>query len=237
MRSTPKRSERRTPLPWPAAFGKLESVTVHRPSGTPENEEKSPWLACGSADDVDPIARAQMKGQRPLVLWFTGLSGSGKSTLARRVERLLARQGRHTALLDGDLVRQGLNRDLGFSDADRTENIRRVAEVSKLFVDAGLIVLVSCISPFRLDRDHARKLVGEGQFIEIFVDTPLDVCIARDPKGLYRKAIAGEIKNIAGIDTAYEAPASAEIVLKTTDAQPTVLAERVVLYLKNRAAG
>ncbi len=185
---------------------------------------------------VDPIVRAQMKHQRPLVLWFTGLSGSGKSTLARLVERMLAEQGRHTTLLDGDHVRKGLNRDLGFSDADRMENIRRVGEVSKLFVDAGLIVLVSCISPFRSDRDNARKLVGEGQFIEIFVDTPLEVCIARDPKGLYRKAIAGQIKNMAGIDTPYEAPTRAEIVLRTPDAQATVLAERVILYLQNRAA-
>jgi bifunctional enzyme CysN/CysC len=211
-------------------------LTVHRQRGKPDNEgSQSPRLACGSVDDVDPIARAQMKGQLPLVLWFTGLSGSGKSTLARLVERKLAAEGRHTTLLDGDHLRQGLNKDLGFTDADRTENIRRVGEVSKLFVDAGLIVLVSCISPFRSDRDHARKLVGEGQFVEIFVDTPLDVCIARDPKGLYRKAIAGEIKNIAGIDTAYEAPAIAEIVLKTTDAPATVLAEQVLLYLKNRA--
>jgi bifunctional enzyme CysN/CysC len=184
--------------------------------------------------DVDPTARAEMKGQVPAILWFTGLPGSGKSTIANLVERTLAREGRHTYLLDGDNVRHGLNRDLGFTDADRVENVRRVGEVSKLFVDAGLIVLVSFISPFRSERDMARRLVGEGQFIEIFVDTPLDVCIARDPKGLYRKAKAGELKNFTGIDSAYEPPTRAELVLKTVGRDATALAEEVVLYLTNR---
>jgi bifunctional enzyme CysN/CysC len=184
--------------------------------------------------DVDPTARAEMKGQVPVVLWFTGLSGSGKSTIANLVERTLAREGRHTYLLDGDNVRHGLNRDLGFTDADRVENVRRVGEVSKLFVEAGLIVLVSFISPFRSERDMARRLVGEGQFIEIFVDTPLDVCIARDPKGLYRKAKAGELKNFTGIDSAYEPPTRPELVLRTVDRDADTLAEEVVLYLKNR---
>jgi bifunctional enzyme CysN/CysC len=184
--------------------------------------------------DVDPSARAEMKGQVPSVLWFTGLSGSGKSTIANLVERTLAREGRHTYLLDGDNVRHGLNRDLGFTDADRVENVRRVGEVSKLFVEAGLIVLVSFISPFRSERDMARRLVGEGQFIEIFVDTPLDVCIARDPKGLYRKAKAGELKNFTGIDSAYEPPTGAELVLKTVDRDAATLAEEVVHYLTNR---
>jgi bifunctional enzyme CysN/CysC len=184
--------------------------------------------------DVDPTARAEMKGQVPAILWFTGLPGSGKSTIANLVERTLAREGRHTYLLDGDNVRHGLNRDLGFTDADRVENVRRVGEVSKLFVDAGLIVLVSFISPFRSERDMARRLVGEGQFIEIFVDTPLDVCIARDPKGLYRKAKAGELKNFTGIDSAYEPPTRAELVLKTVGRDAAALAEEVVLYLTNR---
>lgn len=184
--------------------------------------------------DVDPATRAEMKGQRPVVLWFTGLSASGKSTIANLVERTLAREGRHTYLLDGDNVRHGLNRDLGFTDADRVENIRRIGEVSKLFIDAGIIVLVSFISPFRSERDMARKLVGEEQFIEIFVDTPLEVCMARDPKGLYRKAKAGELKNFTGIDSAYEAPTGAELVLTTVDREAAALAQEVVLYLKVR---
>jgi bifunctional enzyme CysN/CysC len=184
--------------------------------------------------DVDPAARAEMKGQRPVVLWFTGLSGSGKSTIANIVERTLAGEGRHTYLLDGDNVRHGLNRDLGFTDADRVENIRRVGEVSKLFVDAGLIVLVSFISPFRAERDMARKLIGDGQFIEIFVDTPLEVCMARDPKGLYRKAKAGKLKNFTGIDSAYEIPTAAELILKTVETEAETLAEQIVLYLRSR---
>ena len=184
--------------------------------------------------DVDPVVRAEMKGQIPAVLWFTGFSGSGKSTIANLVESSLAREGRHTYLLDGDNVRHGLNRDLGFTDADRVENIRRVGEVSRLFVDAGLIVLVSFISPFRSEREMARNLVREGQFVEIFVDTPLDVCIARDPKGLYRKAKAGELKHFTGIDSAYEAPTQPEIVLKTVDREASAVADEVVLYLRNR---
>jgi bifunctional enzyme CysN/CysC len=182
--------------------------------------------------DVDQATRAAMKGQKPAVLWFTGLSGAGKSTIANLVERALAAEGRHTYLLDGDNVRHGLNRDLGFTDADRVENIRRVAETARLFVDAGLIVLVSFISPFRSERLGARKLVAEGQFVEIFVDTPLDVCMTRDPKGLYRKANAGQLKHFTGLDSAYEPPEAAEIVLKTTDDGPTELAESVVRYLK-----
>ncbi len=186
------------------------------------------------AFDVDQAARAEIKGQKPAVLWFTGLSGSGKSTIANLVERTLLTQGRHTYLLDGDNVRHGLNKDLGFTDADRVENIRRVGEVSKLFVDAGVLVLVSFISPFRSEREMARKLLGEGQFIEIFVDTPLDVCIERDPKGLYKKAKAGEIKNFTGIDSAYEAPERAEITLKTVGSDAPALALEVMKYLQGR---
>jgi len=184
--------------------------------------------------DVNKNARASLKHQKPAVLWFTGLSGSGKSTIANLVEGALLAQGRHTYLLDGDNVRHGLNRDLGFTDADRVENIRRIAETAKLFVDAGLIVLVSFISPFHSERRMARELVGEGEFVEVFVDTPLEVCVARDPKGLYRKAKAGEIKNFTGIDSPYEPPERAEIVLRTVNSTAQVQAATVLAYLKER---
>jgi len=184
--------------------------------------------------DIDKFVRGEQKGQKPAVLWFTGLSGSGKSTIANIVERTLFAQGRHTYLLDGDNVRHGLNRDLGFTDADRVENIRRVAETAKLFVDAGLIVLVSFISPFRSERRMARGLVGEGEFIEVFVDTPIDVCMTRDPKGLYEKARAGTIKNFTGIDSPYEPPEHAELTLKTVGEDAETLAARTVAFLQSR---
>ncbi len=152
------------------------------------------------------LARAALKHQRPCVLWFTGLSGAGKSTIANTLEKRLHALGRHTYMLDGDNIRHGLNKDLGFTDADRVENIRRVAETARLFVDAGLIVMVSFISPFRSERRMARDLFGDGEFIEVFVDTPLALCELRDPKGLYRKARAGLIRNFTGIDSAYEPP-------------------------------
>ena len=158
-------------------------------------------------------ARAALKRQRPAILWFTGLSGAGKSTIANLVEARLHAHGVHTTMLDGDNVRHGLNRDLGFTEADRVENIRRVGEVAKLMTEAGLIVLCSFISPFRAERRMVRELVEPGSFIEIFVDTPLEQCIARDPKGLYRRALAGEIKNFTGIDQAYEAPEHPELHL------------------------
>ncbi len=183
--------------------------------------------------DVDKATRAELKGQRPVALWFTGLSGAGKSTIANAVEGTLAARGRHTYVLDGDNVRGGLNRDLGFTDADRVENIRRVAEVAKLFVDAGLIVIVSFISPFRAEREAARRLLGEGQFVEVFVDTPLAVCKDRDPKGLYAKAAAGKIKNFTGIDSAYEPPTDAELTLRTTESDASALALEVVRYLRD----
>jgi bifunctional enzyme CysN/CysC len=185
--------------------------------------------------DVDQTTRAAMKGQKPVVLWFTGLSGAGKSTIANLVERALTAEGRHTYLLDGDNVRHGLNRDLGFTDADRVENIRRVAETARLFVDAGLIVLVSFISPFRSERQAARRLLADGQFVEIFVDTPLDVCMTRDPKGLYLKAKAGELKHFTGVDSAYEAPDGAELRLETVGRDATAVAEEVVRYLRAHA--
>jgi bifunctional enzyme CysN/CysC len=184
--------------------------------------------------DINKQVRGELKGQRPAVLWFTGLSGSGKSTIANLVERTLFAQGRHTYLLDGDNVRHGLNRDLGFTDADRVENIRRVGETAKLFVDAGLIVLVSFISPFRSERRMARELLQPGEFIEVFVDTPLEICMKRDPKGLYQKALTGQIKNFTGIDSPYELPETAELTLKTEGADPAALAEQVVEYLRKQ---
>jgi bifunctional enzyme CysN/CysC len=164
---------------------------------------------------INKEARAAAKNQTPKVFWFTGLSGSGKSTIANAFEQKLHAMGKHTYILDGDNVRHGLNRDLGFTETDRVENIRRVAEVAKLMVDAGLIVLVTFISPFRADRNMARSLFKEDEFIEVFVDTPLEVAEQRDPKGLYAKARKGEIKNFTGIDSPYEAPSSAEVVLST----------------------
>lgn len=183
------------------------------------------------AIDIDKRTRAEQKGQKPRVLWFTGLSGSGKSTIANLVEKKLHSMGKHSYILDGDNVRHGLNRDLGFTDADRVENIRRVAETAKLFVDAGLIVLVSFISPFRSERQLARDLLEEGEFVEVYVNTPLEVCEQRDPKGLYKKARAGQLKNFTGIDSAYEAPESPEIVVNGAEATPEELAERIVREL------
>ena len=174
---------------------------------------------------VDKAARARLKGQKPVCLWFTGLSGSGKSTLATMIDKQLHARGKHTYTLDGDNVRHGLNRDLGFTDADRVENIRRVAEVTKLFVDAGLIALVSFISPFRAERALARKLLPAGEFLEVFVDTPIAVCESRDPKGLYKKARAGQLKNFTGIDSPYEPPETAELHLDGTKPAETLVAE------------
>jgi bifunctional enzyme CysN/CysC len=183
--------------------------------------------------DVNKQARAETKGQKPCVLWFTGLSGAGKSTIANLVERKLHVLGRHTYLLDGDNVRHGLNKDLGFTDADRVENIRRVAEVSKLMVDAGLIVLVSFISPFRTERQMARALMQEGEFFEVFVDTPLALAEDRDPKGLYKKARRGELKNFTGIDSPYEAPDAAEIRLTTSELSAEAAADLIVARLRS----
>ncbi|MCC6735013.1 MAG: sulfate adenylyltransferase subunit CysN [Bauldia sp.] len=183
---------------------------------------------------VDKSARADAKGQKPAILWFTGLSGAGKSTVANLVEEKLHLMGCHTYLLDGDNIRHGLNRDLGFTDADRVENIRRVGEVAKLFVDAGTIVLVSFISPFRSERAMARELVGEGEFIEVFVDVPLAVAESRDPKGLYKKAREGGIKNFTGIDSPYEPPTAPDIHLDAAAEAPDALAERVLAYLVSR---
>ena len=184
--------------------------------------------------DITKETRSAIKGQKPAVLWFTGLSGSGKSTIANLVEKRLHAEGRHTYILDGDNVRHGLNQDLGFTEADRVENIRRVAEVARLFVEAGMIVLVSFIAPFRSERRMARDLVDDGEFLEVFVDTPLEVCRERDPKGLYRKADAGLLKNFTGVDSPYEAPEAAELLIDTTTGAAEAHAERVVALLKDR---
>lgn len=185
--------------------------------------------------DINKTARAEAKKQQPCVLWFTGLSGAGKSTIANWVEKKLYAHGQHTYLLDGDNVRHGLNRDLGFTDADRVENIRRISEVSKLMVDAGLIVLSAFISPFRAERKMARDLMAEGEFIEIFIDTPLEIAEQRDVKGLYKKARAGELKNFTGIDSAYEAPEAPEIHIKTADIDAEAAAEIIINTLIKRS--
>jgi bifunctional enzyme CysN/CysC len=177
---------------------------------------------------VDKAAHARLKGQKPCVLWFTGLSGSGKSTIARIVERKLHARGYHTYMLDGDNVRHGLNRDLGFTDADRVENVRRIGEVAKLMVDAGLIVLCAFISPFRAERQTVRDLLQQGEFVEILVDAPLDECIRRDPKGLYAKAKAGQIKNFTGFDSPYEQPEMPDLHLDTTARSADELADSVL---------
>ena len=184
--------------------------------------------------DVDKAARAGLMGQKPVVLWFTGLSGAGKSVIANRVTMKLHAMGRHTYVLDGDNVRHGLNRDLGFTDADRVENIRRVAEVARLMVDAGLIVITAFISPFRAEREMARALLEEGEFIEVFVDTPLAVAEQRDVKGLYAKARRGELPHFTGIDSPYEAPEAAELHLDTTALSPEQAAEHVIAALLER---
>jgi bifunctional enzyme CysN/CysC len=184
------------------------------------------------AVDVTPEARSQMKGHQPGVVWFTGLSGSGKSTIANATEQRLHALGVHTALLDGDNVRHGLNHDLGFTDADRIENIRRVGEVARLMADAGLIVLVSFISPFRSERQLARQLAGEGRFCEVYVDTSLAVAEARDVKGLYRKARAGQLPNFTGIDSPYEAPENPEVHIDTSTLDPAQSAQMILDRLR-----
>jgi adenylyl-sulfate kinase len=178
--------------------------------------------------------RAAMKNQSPAVLWFTGLSGAGKSTIANLVDKQLSALERHTYLLDGDNVRRGLCADLGFSDADRVENIRRVAEVAALMTDAGLIVLAAFISPFRAEREAARQSIGADRFFEIFVDTPLAVAEQRDVKGLYKKARSGQIRDFTGIDSPYEAPEAPALVIKTEHETPAQSAERVVQFLRER---
>jgi bifunctional enzyme CysN/CysC len=178
--------------------------------------------------EIDRNAHAAIKRQRPAILWFTGLSGAGKSTIANIVEKKLFALGRHTVLLDGDNIRHGLNRDLGFTQADRVENIRRVAEVSKLMADAGLIVLVAFISPFRHERDMARSLAQPGEFFEVFVDIPIALAEQRDPKGLYKKARAGQLKNFTGVDSPYEPPLAPEVRVDAASMSPEDAADLIV---------
>jgi adenylylsulfate kinase len=175
-----------------------------------------------------------LKGHKSCVLWYTGLSGSGKSTIANAVEKKLFELGKHTYTLDGDNVRHGLNKGLSFSDEDRIENIRRISEVSKLFVDAGIIVSSAFISPFKEDRQQARELLDNGEFIEVFIDTPIEVCEQRDPKGLYKKARSGEIKNFTGIDSTYELPESPEVHVKTAEQSIEECVEQIVSYLRKK---
>jgi bifunctional enzyme CysN/CysC len=184
--------------------------------------------------EVTKSARARLNGQRPVLLWFTGLSGAGKSTIANSLEQKLHALGKRTFVLDGDNVRHGLNRDLGFTEADRVENIRRVAEVAKLFVEAGLIAIASFISPFRAERETARGLMAPDEFIEIFVDTPLEICEQRDPKGLYRKARRGELRNFTGLDSPYERPIHPELTLDALNNGASDLADTVIRFMQQR---
>jgi len=183
---------------------------------------------------VSQNERANIKYQKPCVLWFTGLSGSGKSTIANAVEVKLNQLSKHTYLLDGDNVRLGLNKGLTFSDEDRVENIRRIGEVSKLFVDAGTIVLTAFISPFREDRESVRKLLEKNEFIEVFIDTPLEICESRDPKGLYKKARSGEIVKFTGISSPYEAPNKAEIHIRNDKIAIEECVNQIIEYLKSK---
>lgn len=183
---------------------------------------------------VSKAQRSALKKQQPCLLWYTGLSGSGKSTVANAVDALLFELGCHSYLLDGDNVRHGLNGDLGFSDIDRIENIRRISEVAKLFLDSGLIVSTAFISPFASDRTMAANLLEQGEFIEVFIDTPIDVCEQRDPKGLYKKARAGEIKDFTGIDSTYDVPQNPAIHVKTAEKSIKECAQQIVEHLVNQ---
>lgn len=182
---------------------------------------------------VTKESRCAHKAQKPCILWFTGFSGAGKSTIANAVEHRLAELKQHTYLLDGDNVRHGLNKDLGFTDEDRIENIRRIGEMSKLFVDAGLIVVTAFISPFKAERQLVRDLVDDGEFVEVFMSTPLETCEQRDPKGLYKKAREGKIKNFTGIDSEYEPPENPEVTLDTSTMTVEECVDRVICHLKD----
>ena len=196
--------------------------------GTSMNSSNIVW----HLHPVSKDERAKQKQQRPCIIWFTGLSSSGKSTIAGAVEQKLFELGHHTYLLDGDNVRHGLNKDLAFSDNDRIENIRRIGELSKLMIDAGLLVMSAFISPFKVDRQIVRNLVQDHEFIEIYMDTPLEECERRDPKGLYKKARKGEIKNFTGVDSEYETPESPEIIINTVAFNVEECADQIISYLK-----
>ena len=184
--------------------------------------------------EVNQAAREELLKQKGVVIWFTGLSGSGKSTIANQVANGLHQLGKLTYVLDGDNIRHGLNKNLGFSPEDREENIRRIGEVAKLFADAGVITTTAFISPYRKDRVKAREILEDGRFIEVFVDCPLEVCESRDPKGLYKKARAGEIKEFTGIDAPYEVPENAEIVINTNDLDLAASTQKVIDYLSDK---
>jgi bifunctional enzyme CysN/CysC len=184
--------------------------------------------------EVTKAARALLNAQKPALLWFTGLSGAGKSTIANDLEKKLHTLGKRTFVLDGDNVRHGLNRDLGFTEADRVENIRRVAEVAKLFVEAGLITIVAFISPFQAEREMARELVGPDEFVEVFVNTPLEICEQRDPKGLYKKARRGELQNFTGLDSPYEPPTNPDLVLDARNSSAADLADYIIRFMQQR---
>jgi len=183
--------------------------------------------------NVTKDERSKQKNQRPCILWFTGLSGSGKSTISSAVEQKLFELGHHTYLLDGDNVRHGLNKDLGFSDVDRVENIRRIGELSKLMIDAGLLVMTAFISPFKADRQLVKDLVQQHEFVEVYMDTALEECEKRDPKGLYKKARSGQIKNFTGIDSEYEIPETPEIIINTVELSIEECADKIITYLKD----
>ncbi|RKF13145.1 adenylyl-sulfate kinase [Alginatibacterium sediminis] len=206
---------------------------MNSPYNKKDNESLSDDIVWHNAT-VTHADRESLKQQKSVVLWFTGLSGSGKSTVANAVESKLLSLGKFSYLLDGDNVRHGLNKDLGFSDQDRIENIRRIGEVAKLFVDSGSIVLTAFISPFISDRQQVRELLQPQQFLEVFIDTPIEVCEQRDPKGLYKKARAGEIKHFTGIDSEYQAPVSPEIHVKTAEFSVEQCAEQIVAQLEQR---
>jgi adenylylsulfate kinase len=203
-------------------------------SPNPEPRTPNPEDIVFHTHEVSKEERSKLKSQKPCILWFTGLSGSGKSTIANAVESRLLELNKHTYLLDGDNIRMGLNKGLGFSDEDRIENIRRIGEVAKLFVDAGTIVLTAFISPFQKERDAVRSLVGEGEFIEVFIDTPLEVCESRDPKGLYQKARKGEIPNFTGISSPYEAPTKPEIHIQNDKISIEDVTQEIINYLLNK---
>jgi bifunctional enzyme CysN/CysC len=211
----------------------MSSQRVNPPA--PARQDHSKHVHCHETT-IDKVARAASKAQTPVTIWFTGLSGAGKSTTANLVETLLHEKGRHTYLLDGDNLRLGLNGDLGFSATDRAENVRRVAEVAKLMLDGGLIVLVCLVSPFRAERRMARTSMGDGEFIEVLIDTSLEECARRDPKGLYKRALAGEIQNFTGVSSPYEAPESPEIHVLTETSAPLEIANAIIDYLESRDA-
>lgn len=207
-----------------------ENITVDNATESNKLDENVIW----HQHQVEKKQRAEQKNQKPCLLWFTGLSGSGKSTVAGALEAALFARGQHTYLLDGDNVRHGLCGDLGFSDSDRVENIRRVGEVAKLMVDAGMIVLSAFISPFQSERKAVRDLLNSDEFIEVFIDTPLATCESRDPKGLYLKARAGEIKNFTGIDSEYQQPLNPEIVIDTERQTTEQSVEKIINYLQQQ---